>query len=86
TKTHWQESNDLEMMFHGTYRSEFYRSVRELLHDQVHAQHMHAAHRDDDYQHAQQSLQRRWESLILRESHFRLDSNSALDSDTALAV
>src|SRR6202020_3119777 len=34
-KTHWHESNDLEMMFQGTYTSEFYRAVRNLLHDQV---------------------------------------------------
>ena len=34
-KTHWQESNDLEMMFSGTYRSEFYRAIRNLLHDEV---------------------------------------------------
>jgi anaerobic magnesium-protoporphyrin IX monomethyl ester cyclase len=34
-KTHWQESNDLDMMFHGTFTSEFYRAVRDLLHDQV---------------------------------------------------
>jgi anaerobic magnesium-protoporphyrin IX monomethyl ester cyclase len=34
-KRHWQESNDLEMMFHGTYTSEFYRTVRNLLHEQV---------------------------------------------------
>jgi anaerobic magnesium-protoporphyrin IX monomethyl ester cyclase len=34
-KTHWNESNDLEMMFHGTYTSDFYRSIRHLLHDQV---------------------------------------------------
>jgi anaerobic magnesium-protoporphyrin IX monomethyl ester cyclase len=34
-KTHWQESSDLEMMFSGTYRSEFYRAVRNLLHDEV---------------------------------------------------
>ncbi len=34
-KRHWQESSDLEMMFAGTYRSEFYRAVRNLLHDQV---------------------------------------------------
>ena len=34
-KTHWQESNDLEMMFEGTYSSDFYRAVRNLLHDQV---------------------------------------------------
>ena len=86
TKTRWQESSDLEMMFHGTYTSEFYRAVRELLHDQVSARQLHAAYLDDDYQRAQQSLQRRWESLIAREPQYRRDANSALDSDTALAV
>jgi anaerobic magnesium-protoporphyrin IX monomethyl ester cyclase len=74
------------MMFHGTYTSEFYRAVRELLHDQVSARQLHAAYLDDDYQRAQQSLQRRWESLIAREPQYRRDANSALDSDTALAV
>ncbi len=34
-KTHWQESNDLEMMFEGTYSSDFYRAIRDLLHTQV---------------------------------------------------
>src|SRR5215469_14822181 len=34
-KTHWQDSDDLAMMFQGTYSSEFYRAVRDLLHDQV---------------------------------------------------
>ena len=34
-KTHWQDSNDLAMMFQGTYGSEFYRTVRDLLHEQV---------------------------------------------------
>ena len=34
-KRHWQESNDLEMMFAGTYTSDFYRGVRNLLHDEV---------------------------------------------------
>jgi anaerobic magnesium-protoporphyrin IX monomethyl ester cyclase len=34
-KTHWQDSNDLAMMFQGTYGSEFYRAVRDLLHEQV---------------------------------------------------
>jgi anaerobic magnesium-protoporphyrin IX monomethyl ester cyclase len=34
-KTRWDDSNDLEMMFHGTYTSDFYRAVRHLLHDQV---------------------------------------------------
>ncbi|HVW68058.1 MAG TPA: radical SAM protein [Steroidobacteraceae bacterium] len=34
-KTHWRESDDLEMMFEGTYTSEFYRAFRDLLHAQV---------------------------------------------------
>jgi anaerobic magnesium-protoporphyrin IX monomethyl ester cyclase len=86
SKTHWQESNDLEMMFDGTYGSEFYRSVRELLHDQVHAQQLQAARREGDFQRARQSLQRGWESLIVREPQYRRDSNNALDSGSMLAV
>src|SRR6185437_4181751 len=34
-KTHWRDSDDLAMMFRGTYTSEFYREVRNLLHEQV---------------------------------------------------
>ena len=34
-KTHWQDSDDLAMMFQGTYTSEFYREIRDLIHDQV---------------------------------------------------
>jgi len=37
-KTRWQDSNDLAMMFRGTYGSEFYRAVRDLLHEQVRLQ------------------------------------------------
>jgi anaerobic magnesium-protoporphyrin IX monomethyl ester cyclase len=86
SKTHWQESDDLEMMFHGTYRSEFYRAVRELLHDQVCAQRLYTMCRHDDYDQAEQSLRRRWELLVSRESHYRRDVGSSLDPGTALAV
>jgi len=57
-KRHWQESNDLEMMFHGTYTSDFYRIVRNLLHDQV--THPEAP-----------ALAERWQDLIEREAQFR---------------
>jgi len=57
-KRHWQESSDLEMMFHGTYTSEFYRAVRNLLHDQV--THPGAP-----------ALAERWNDLIEREEEFR---------------
>jgi radical SAM superfamily enzyme YgiQ (UPF0313 family) len=56
-KTHWLESNDLEMMFSGTYRSDFYRTVRELLHDEVGAQ--------------SPDLPQRWAMLIDNEADYR---------------
>jgi anaerobic magnesium-protoporphyrin IX monomethyl ester cyclase len=59
-KRHWQESNDLEMMFAGTYRSEFYRLLRNLFHDEV----THAG---------APALQERWLDLIEREVEYRQD-------------
>ena len=57
-KRHWQESNDLDMMFAGTYRSEFYRAVRNLLHDQV-------SHPDSP------DIARRWDELCASERDYR---------------
>jgi len=57
-KRHWQESNDLDMMFAGTYRSEFYRAVRNLLHDQVN-------HPDSP------DIARRWDELCASEHDYR---------------
>ena len=31
----WQDTDDLAMLFHGTYTTEFYRIVRDALHDEV---------------------------------------------------
>jgi anaerobic magnesium-protoporphyrin IX monomethyl ester cyclase len=59
-KTHWRDSNDLDMMFCGTYRTEFYRAVRDLLHAQVNA--------DPD---ALAELSERWGSLVAREGSYR---------------
>jgi anaerobic magnesium-protoporphyrin IX monomethyl ester cyclase len=58
TKTHWNESNDLEMMFSGTYHSDFYRVVRNLLHDQV--------TRPDAG-----DVSARWDELCANELHYR---------------
>jgi anaerobic magnesium-protoporphyrin IX monomethyl ester cyclase len=58
-KTHWQQSNDLEMMFEGTYTSDFYRRVRDLLHDQV------------LLNSASPALDARWGELIEREGAHR---------------
>jgi anaerobic magnesium-protoporphyrin IX monomethyl ester cyclase len=61
-KTHWQESDDLEMMFEGTYNTEFYRAVRNLLHEQV---------RDAADPVAMRSLRRRWDFLLASEMQCR---------------
>jgi anaerobic magnesium-protoporphyrin IX monomethyl ester cyclase len=61
-KTHWQDSNDLEMMFEGTYNTAFYRAVRDLLHDQV------AAGPDAGEAGA---LERRWDILMASEPQCR---------------
>jgi anaerobic magnesium-protoporphyrin IX monomethyl ester cyclase len=58
TKRNWEQSNDLDMMFFGTYRSEFYRSVRNLLHDQV---------TEGD----SPAVRSRWDDLVSSEARFR---------------
>ena len=34
-KTRWQDSNDLAMMFQGTYQTPFYRQLRQVVHREV---------------------------------------------------
>jgi anaerobic magnesium-protoporphyrin IX monomethyl ester cyclase len=36
-KRNWEHTGDLDMMFHGTYTTAFYRRIRDLLHDEVEA-------------------------------------------------
>jgi anaerobic magnesium-protoporphyrin IX monomethyl ester cyclase len=69
-KTRWKESNDLEMMFHGTYTSDFYRSVRNLLHDQVSLQ-AGSTPVSAEHERGVQQLESRWDELLAREVHFR---------------
>jgi anaerobic magnesium-protoporphyrin IX monomethyl ester cyclase len=69
-KTHWQDSNDLEMMFQGTYTSDFYRAIRNLIHDQVALQTLEN-HAPDRNSPAQRALALRWHQLLSRESHYR---------------
>ena len=76
-KTHWQESNDLEMMFEGTYASDFYRLIRDLLHDQVSIEKLNALSSEGDYHREKRSLQRRWERLISSEQRYRCHVTSA---------
>lgn len=60
-KTHWDESDDLDMMFRGAYDTAFYREVRDVLHRQVLAQ---LDGRDD-------ALDAAWDDLVAREREHR---------------
>lgn len=64
TKRNWQESKDLEMMFAGTYQTDFYREIRNLLHDQI-------AEGWSDL------LSSRWDDLVAREAQYRQASDPA---------
>ena len=66
-KTRWQQSNDLEMMFHGTYTTDFYREIRNLLHEEVRLQHAASS----PGRTAENFMDRRWGDLIEREAQFR---------------
>jgi radical SAM superfamily enzyme YgiQ (UPF0313 family) len=84
-KTHWQESDDLEMMFRGTYTSDFYRAVRDLLHEQVSLQNRQETSLNDTEHHrAKSGLERRWQALISSEHEYR--SEGYLSNAAALSV
>jgi anaerobic magnesium-protoporphyrin IX monomethyl ester cyclase len=57
-------------MFRGTYTSEFYRAIRDLLHDQV-SLHRLAAQATRGAYRAQRSLERRWQELLSQELQYR---------------
>jgi anaerobic magnesium-protoporphyrin IX monomethyl ester cyclase len=73
-KTHWQESDDLEMMFQGTYTSDFYRAVRNLMHDQITLQTLDKAAGGDEHAAAKRTLDQRWKELLSREFQYRSPS------------
>jgi anaerobic magnesium-protoporphyrin IX monomethyl ester cyclase len=64
-QTNWEHSDDLAMMFEGTYTGEFYRRVRDLLHDEAVA----ACHPEDVVLHGR--LGRAWEELDREEGAYR---------------
>lgn len=76
-KTHWRASDDLDMMFHGTYTSDFYRCVRNLMHDQVGLQSGGMAPAGDEHRRVQHALDRRWQDLLSRELTYRSPASGA---------
>jgi len=61
-------------MIHGTHTSDFYREIRNLLHDQEGQQaRQTAASADPDGNHgrAELTLDQRWRALLVREVEYR---------------
>jgi anaerobic magnesium-protoporphyrin IX monomethyl ester cyclase len=79
TKTRWQESADLEMMFHGAYTSEFYRAVRNLLHERVALESLNTPALTERYRDSHLALEQRWQALVSREGAYRNVQRVALD-------
>jgi len=71
SKTHWQESDDLDMMFHGTYTSEFYRTIRNLLHERISLETLNAPAHTVRYRRGRRLLERRWRALLACEQQYR---------------
>ncbi|HEY0799429.1 MAG TPA: radical SAM protein, partial [Steroidobacteraceae bacterium] len=68
-KTHWYESNDLDMMFQGTYTSDFYRAIRDLLHAQISRQTSGTA---------DLMLEDQWRKLLAAEKQYRSQAVESL--------
>jgi anaerobic magnesium-protoporphyrin IX monomethyl ester cyclase len=71
-KRHWKDSGDLAMMFRGTYSSDFYRAIRDLLHEQINAVQLDSPEHAERYAHEQERLASRWSDLKDSESRFRV--------------
>lgn len=67
-KTHWEDSADLAMMFRGAYDSDFYRTFRDLLHEQV------TLRQGPADRSAEASLRKRWDALIASERMHRSEA------------
>jgi anaerobic magnesium-protoporphyrin IX monomethyl ester cyclase len=70
-QTHWQDSGELAMMFQGTYTSEFYRAIRDLLHERVSLETLNAPAQAGEYHRGRRTLERRWQDLVSSEGRYR---------------
>jgi anaerobic magnesium-protoporphyrin IX monomethyl ester cyclase len=75
-KTHWQESNDLDMMFEGTYTSDFYRAVRNLMHEQT-ALWAADGRGAEEQGRVRSALDQRWQELLHKELQYRSQPRQA---------
>jgi len=73
-KDHWDDSNDLAMMFQGTYQTAFYRKLHELLHRGLELW----RRSDAEGQLLSQELDKEWSELAAREASCRSTSPTSV--------
>ncbi|HLY52102.1 MAG TPA: radical SAM protein [Steroidobacteraceae bacterium] len=76
-KTHWSDSGDLAMMFRGTYTSEFYRAIRNLLHERISLEALNAPAHAARYRRGRHRLDQRWQALLSSEHEHRTCASRA---------
>jgi anaerobic magnesium-protoporphyrin IX monomethyl ester cyclase len=69
-KANWRDSDDLAMMFRGTYTTAFYREIRDVLHEEVEALR-------DAHPMARWPFDARWDDLEAREADSRSEQPGA---------
>jgi anaerobic magnesium-protoporphyrin IX monomethyl ester cyclase len=69
-KANWSDSDDLAMLFRGVYSTDFYREIRDVLHEEVNA----SGRRDPA---AARNIDDRWRALERREARHRSSDQTA---------
>jgi anaerobic magnesium-protoporphyrin IX monomethyl ester cyclase len=72
-RTHWEDSDDLAMMFAGTYAGPFYRRVRDLLHEEAT---LSSISPSETIGRRRRNLDAAWERAEKEESGFRTNAGA----------
>ena len=81
-KTNWSDSEDLSMMFQGSYTDEFYRALHDALHAQVdtwHSGHNAGVAVKENHDHSAPRLDDLWERVVYLEKICRNSQPTVLD-------
>jgi anaerobic magnesium-protoporphyrin IX monomethyl ester cyclase len=70
-KANWSDSDDLAMLFRGAYTTDFYREIRDVLHEEVNARGRAGSGRGVDDLAARRGFDERWAALERREAAHR---------------
>jgi tRNA A37 methylthiotransferase MiaB len=81
-KTNWSDSEDLSMMFRGSYTDEFYRALHDALHTQVDA--WHSGHNGEtpirqNHEYSGRSVDQTWARVIQLEKTCRNSDPTMLE-------